>query len=151
MRCDALSTDDQPGNLLSWDELMQTASINFLQTLSLIITGESRHWLKIFGSKFSFKVWITFFLNIEMGYEETTQNNSRGSLNRKHIDSSWLVHQRAQPLCGIWEPGSLPHCRIVMLAAIYGSHSRPHPQTLQVSQGNGIPYYIWKWNDDGTR
>lgn len=56
MRCDALSTDDQPGNLLSWDGLMQAASTNFLQTPSLNITGESRHRLKIFGSKFSFNV-----------------------------------------------------------------------------------------------
>lgn len=56
MRRAALSTDDHPGNLLSWDGFMQAASTNFLQTPSLIITGESRHGLEILGSKISFNI-----------------------------------------------------------------------------------------------
>ena len=55
MRRAALSTDDHPGNLLSWDGFMQAASTNFLQTPFLIITG-SRHRLEIFGSKISFNI-----------------------------------------------------------------------------------------------
>lgn len=84
MRCAASSTDDQPGNWLSWDGLMQAASTNFLQTPFLIITGESRHRLEIFDSKISFNIWLTyFFLNIEREEGKATHNNieplSRGN------------------------------------------------------------------------
>jgi len=46
-----LSTDNQPGNLVSWDGFMQAASTNFLQTPFLIITGKSRHRLEILAVK----------------------------------------------------------------------------------------------------
>lgn len=60
----ALNTDDQPGNWLSWDGLMQAAYANFLQTPLLTITGECRDRIKILGSKISCNMIHLFPLNI---------------------------------------------------------------------------------------
>ena len=63
MQSAVLSTDNQPGNLVSWDGFMQSASTNFLQTPFLIITGKSRHRLEILAVKLALTYDSYFFLS----------------------------------------------------------------------------------------
>lgn len=142
MRRAALSTDDHPGNLLSWDGFMQAASANFLQTPSLIIAGESRHGLEIFGSKISFNVWLIFFLSKHTkGGGESDLKSFKASLTGK-AGSSWL-HVSTPQFCVTSQTQDLPSAKV---------SSCPHQPRLSVSQDDKIHCYKevkWQWDQIG--